>query len=67
MKILDKLPKPQRPALVRGDCGCGNDLLIIELESRSQPYLFKLKQSPGVKKLLARQFGKRSANPSCAA
>lgn len=67
MNILDKLPQQQRPALVRGDCGFGNDPFIIELESCSQPYLFKLKQSVGVKKLLARQFGKRSANPSCAA
>jgi hypothetical protein len=45
MNILDKLPQQQRPALVRGDCGFGNDPFIIELESCSQPYLFKLKQS----------------------
>lgn len=58
MNILDKLSDQQRPALVRGDCGFGNDPFIIELESRSQPYLFKLKQSVGVRKLLARQFAR---------
>jgi len=58
-KILDKLPELQRPALVKGDCGFGNDLLIIELESRRQPYLFKFKQTLGVKKLLACQFERK--------
>jgi hypothetical protein len=54
--ILDKLPVEQRPALVRGDCGFGNEPFIVELEERGQPYLFKLRQTQGVKKLLARQF-----------
>jgi hypothetical protein len=58
-KILDKLPELQRPALAKGDCGFGNDLLIIELESRRQPYLFKLKQTLGVKKLLACQLERK--------
>ena len=31
---------------------------IAELEDRSQPYLFKLRQTAGVKKLLARQFAR---------
>jgi len=58
MNILDELSPQQRPALVRGDCGFGNDPFIIELESCSQRYLFKLKQSVGVRKLLARQFAR---------
>jgi len=58
MGILDKLTPEQRPALVRGDCGFGNEPFIAELESRGQPYLFKLRQTAGVKKLLARQFAR---------
>ena len=56
--VLDKLDEQQRPALVRGDCGFGNEPFIAELEERAQPYLFKLRQTVGVKKLLARQFAR---------
>jgi Transposase DDE domain group 1 len=58
MGVLDKLEPKQRPALVRGDCGFGNEPFIAELEERGQPYLFKLRQTAGVKKLLARQFAR---------
>ncbi len=56
--VLEKLTPEQRPALVRGDCGFGNEPFIAELEERAQPYLFKLHQPVGVKKLLARQFAR---------
>ena len=56
--VLDKLEPQQRPALVRGDCAFGNEPFIAELEERGQPYLFKLRQTAGVKKLLARQFAR---------
>ncbi|UUZ66186.1 transposase (plasmid) [Polaromonas sp. P1-6] len=56
--VLDKLEPQQRPALVRGDCGFGNEPFIAELEGRAQPYLFKLRQTVGVKRLLARQFAR---------
>jgi len=58
MAVLDKLTPEQRPALVRGDCGFGNEPFIAELEERAQPYLFKLRQTQGVKRLLARQFAR---------
>lgn len=58
MDVLNKLSQAQRPALVRGDCGFGNEPFIAELEERSQPYLFKLRQNAGVKKLLTRQFAR---------
>jgi hypothetical protein len=58
MGVLDKLNGQQRPALVRGDCGFGNEPFIAELEDRAQPYLFKLRQTVGVKKLLTRQFAR---------
>jgi hypothetical protein len=57
--ILDSLGKEQLPALVRGDCGFGNEPFIAELEKRGQPYLFKLRQTSGVKKLLQRQFARK--------
>ena len=58
VSVLDKLEPKQRPALVRGDCGFGNEPFIAELEERGQPYLFKLRQTAGVKKLLTRQFAR---------
>jgi len=57
--ILDSLGKEQLPALVRGDCGFGNEPFIAELEKRGQPYLFKLRQTSGVKRLLMRQFARQ--------
>jgi len=56
--VLDKLPESQRPALVRGDCGYGNEPFIKALEQRGQPYLFKLRQTKGVKRLLGRLFAR---------
>jgi len=54
--LLDGLTPNQRPAMVRGDCGFGNEPFIAELEARNQPYLFKLRQTKGIHKLLQRQF-----------
>jgi hypothetical protein len=56
--VLDRLSREQLPALVRGDCGYGNEPFIGELEDRSQTYLFKLRQTKGVQRLLARQFAR---------
>jgi hypothetical protein len=52
------LNEGQLPALVRGDCGFGNEPFIGELEDRNQTYLFKLRQTKGVQRLLARQFAR---------
>jgi hypothetical protein len=57
--VLDSLNKNQLPALVRGDCGFGNEPFIVELENRGQSYLFKLRQTSGVKKMLMRQFARK--------
>jgi hypothetical protein len=50
---------PQRQRPVAGDPGFGNEPFIAELEKRGQPYLFKLRQTGGVKKLLMRQFARK--------
>jgi hypothetical protein len=57
--LLDSLIAEKLPALVRGDCGFGNEPFIADLEKRGQPYLFKLRQTSGVKKLLLRQFARQ--------
>jgi Transposase DDE domain group 1 len=55
-RLLEELPPEHRPFLVRGDCGFGNDTVLREMEARQQRYLFKLKQSKNVRRLLVRQF-----------
>jgi hypothetical protein len=60
--LLESLRPEQLPALVRGDCGFGNEPFIAELEKRGQAYLFKLRQTGGVKKLLRRQFARKDWN-----
>lgn len=60
IELICRLPKEQRPQLVRGDCAFGNERVMCELEQIEQPYLFKLKQSSNVKKLIARQWGQSS-------
>lgn len=52
--IIKALPPHRRPRLVRGDSAFGNDPVMSELEAMEQPYLFKLKQTPGVKRLIER-------------
>jgi hypothetical protein len=56
IELIDRLPADQRPQLVRGDCAFGTENVMCELEDIDQPYLFKLRQSPNVKRLIERQF-----------
>lgn len=56
--LLLRLPIGQRPKLVRGDCGFGNEGVMSGLENIDQQYLFKLKQSGNVKRLITRQFNR---------
>lgn len=56
-ELVERLPKAQRPQLVRGDCGFGSEAVMHSLEQLEQPYLFKLRQTKGIKRLLARLFG----------
>lgn len=58
MALLQELPQGQRPKLVRGDCAFGSEGEMSALEGIEQPYLFKLRQSAGVKKLVQRQWGR---------
>jgi hypothetical protein len=56
-RLLDELGD-KRPALVRGDCGYGNEGILVELEQRGQPYLLRLRQTKNVQRLVARQFAR---------
>ena len=58
--FLDGLELGQRPAFVRGDCAFGNERDMRDAEARGMHYLFKLRQTAGVKTLI-RQLFKRDA------
>ncbi len=58
LALLESMPQEQRPKLVRGDCGFGSEGEMNALEAIHQPYLFKLRQSAGVKKLVQRQWAR---------
>jgi DDE family transposase len=52
--LLDRLGPACAPFLLRGDNDWGNEGVMREAESRGQPYLFKLRLRPGVKRVLER-------------
>jgi hypothetical protein len=55
--MLEGLGQPSRPRFVRGDCAWGTERAMEGAEAREQGYLFKLKRSANVKKLIAKLFG----------
>lgn len=52
--LLDRLPPHQRPAFIRGDCAFGTDGVMAVAEEKEVPYLFKLKLTKNVKRLIER-------------
>ena len=54
--LIDGLAPECRPQLVRGDIAFGSEGEMAALEALEQAYLFKLKRSPGVMKLINLQF-----------
>jgi hypothetical protein len=56
--ILTSLPPEQRPRLVRGDNAFGNEPVMGDMEKIGQAYLFKLRQSAGVKRLIERNWSR---------
>jgi len=55
---VDGLAERDRPVFLRGDCHWGAEKTMVEAEARKLGYLFKLKQSPNVKKLIGQIFRK---------
>jgi len=56
--FLDRLPPNARPFFVRGDCAFGNEGVMVEAEARGIRYLFKLRQTSGVQKLIGQVFSR---------
>lgn len=54
--LIERLAPEERPALVRGDSAFGNEGVMAEMEGIEQRYLFKLRQTAGVKRLIERQW-----------
>jgi hypothetical protein len=55
--LLDGIPEQNQPRFLRGDCPWGTERAMQAAEQRQLPYLFKLKQSVHVKRLIAKLFG----------
>jgi hypothetical protein len=56
--FLDGLPERNRPVFLRGDSHWGAEKAMLGAEQRKLPYLFKLKHSAKVKKLIGQIFRK---------
>ena len=56
--FLDGLPEGKRPQFLRGDSHWGSEKAMVGAEEREIGYLFKLKQSANVKKLIGQIFRK---------
>ena len=56
--FVDGLAERDRPLFMRGDCHWGAEKAMVGAEERKLGYLFKLKQSANVKKLIGQIFGK---------
>jgi hypothetical protein len=50
---LDSLPLEQCPKFIRGDCAFGSDAVMRACEERALAYLFKLKQTPNIKRFIS--------------
>ena len=50
--LLDGLPRDLWPTLLRGDSGFGNEPILREAEARGLPYLFKLRLTAHVKRMI---------------
>jgi hypothetical protein len=56
--FVDGLAERDRPLFMRGDCYWGTEKAMLGAEERNLGYLFKLKQSLNVKKLIGQIFQK---------
>lgn len=62
-QLLDELPKEAWPAFIRGDASYGNETIMQASESRELKYLFKLKCTTNVKRLIAKMVKERDWDP----
>jgi len=57
--LLDRIPRDLWPALLRADAGFGNEPIMREAERRGLAYLFKLRLTANVKRMIERLSGQR--------
>ena len=57
--LLDRLPRDLWPALLRGDCGFGNEGIMRVAEARGLAFLFKLRLTANVKRMIEKLAGAR--------
>ena len=62
--LLDRLPRDSWPALLRGDAGFGNQPIMQEAERRGLAYLFKLRLTSNVKRMIARLSPQQAWTPA---
>ena len=60
--FLDRLPRDLWPALLRGDSGFGNEGVMREAEARRLPYLFKLRLTKNVRRMIEKLSGREWIN-----
>ena len=57
--LVDRLPRDLWPRLLRGDSGFGNEGVMAEAEARDLPYLFKLRLTKNVGRMIAKLANER--------
>jgi hypothetical protein len=62
-RLLDELGD-KAPALVRGDCGYGNEDMLEVCERRGLRYLLRLRKTSNVKRLIERLFKREGWTPA---
>ncbi|UVS61483.1 MULTISPECIES: transposase [Nitrosomonas] len=62
-QLIEDLALEKRPALVRGDSAFGNEGVMAGMEQINQRYLFKLRQTAGIKRLIERKWQQNQWQP----
>ena len=57
-RLIDSLPHDCRPALLRGDSGIASQSVMADAEQRGIGFLFKLRLTKNVKRLIERTFSR---------
>lgn len=57
--LLDRLGRDRWPSLLRGDCDFGTEPVMCRCEQERLPYLFKLRQTKNVRRLLEKAMVER--------
>ena len=56
--LIERIPRDCGPSLLRGDTGFGTEAVMREAERRGLAYLFKLRLTANVKRLIKKTFSK---------